>query len=110
MKLEVHDLEGCKCQAWHQSHATQAQAVQHFPPLDKDAVEVPCQDTCGNHYTLRYIACSAAKLKDPVAANMIVQTRCRFHSWINNQSRMYLLEGTQDIQVCVHAQIITISY
>ena len=41
---------------------------------------------------------------------MIYQSCCRFHSWINNQSRMYLLEGTQDIQVCMHMQITANSY
>lgn len=53
----------------------QAQATQHLPPLDRDAVEIPCQDTCGNEHILKY------------------------HSWINGQSRMFLLEGLQSIQV-----------
>ena len=57
----------------------QAHAEKHLPFLEKQApTEVHAQDTFGNQIVFRY----------------------RF--WSNNQSRMYLLEGTQKIRSAYH--------
>ena len=53
----------------------QAHAVAHLPSLDsQQARTISAHDAYGNPVTLKY------------------------RYWINNQSRMYLLEGTQAIQ------------
>ncbi|KAK9809821.1 hypothetical protein WJX73_009818 [Symbiochloris irregularis] len=50
-------------------------AREYLPSLDiTNGVTVPCCDSLGQKYTLR------------------------FRYWVNNQSRMYLLEGTQEAQ------------
>ncbi len=53
----------------------QVHAEAHLPSLDFcNGVEVPAEDTTGEPHTFK------------------------FRYWINNSSRMYLLEGTQKIQ------------
>ena len=35
--------------------AMQAQAINEFPPVDEDPVQLRCQDTFGNQYTFRFL-------------------------------------------------------
>ncbi|KAK9809236.1 hypothetical protein WJX72_011881 [[Myrmecia] bisecta] len=59
-----------------------AQAEMHLPHLENQlGVDVPAEDTFGSSHMLK------------------------FRYWINNQSRMYLLEGTQEIQKRYHMRV-----
>eukprot|EP00877_Chromochloris_zofingiensis_P001165 jgi/Chrzof1/11049/Cz05g21210.t1 len=59
-----------------------AVAEQYFPKIDSaTGTEIDVEDASGNTYTLR------------------------FRFWINNQSRMYLLEGTADLQHQYHLRM-----
>ena len=61
--------------------AAQVHARAHLPSLeDKAGIHVECVDTYGTHHRFRYC------------------------SWINNSSRMYLLEGVAPALVCMRAR------
>ena len=60
----------------------QGQAETHLPPLESQSgITLQLADTLGKKHSFK------------------------FRFWINNQSRMYLLEGTQDVQTRYGMQV-----
>ena len=71
----THNVQHQTSTPYHPNPPNQAVAERYFPRLDSPGgVSLDVQDAHGAPYTLRW----------------------RF--WVNNQSRMYLLEGTADLQ------------
>lgn len=97
----------------------QAIAEQYFPPLEAPSgAELPAQDATGGIYTLRFrydgienadmpclSSCATQVLLCPSHLTLPLFCAPSSRFWVNNQSRMYLLEGTAELQQHYHLRM-----